>query len=160
MASLTDIVGRVIDSCDRPGLGIDLHRAIEMAVPLVMDDPEALGICVRHGLAKDIKDAATRATRSAESSSPDGETLDLFGKLRARYAVDIEGRVLKNTRDLSRLEFQRLIAIREAQIVADQEHLTALRDAAITVSPLWDINPAMAFGHVVDLYRAARTAAE
>jgi hypothetical protein len=40
LSALNDIIGRVIDECDAPD-GIDTHRAVDMAFPLVAEDDDA-----------------------------------------------------------------------------------------------------------------------
>ncbi len=161
MSSISDIVGRVIELCETPAAGIDVHRAIEVGMPLVRNDPDMMDQLAREGLAKRIKDQATRIARQMEGESPDdGDQLDFFGKLRPRYALDTDGRRLKNTRDLTRIEFRRLITIREEQVAADMAHLKILRDAEDAVSLLWDFHPDLAFGQVMDLYLSQRSAAD
>ena len=159
MSALNDIIGRVIDECDAPD-GIDTHRAVDIAFPLVIADEEARDQIIREGLWKRIKDQATRALRrlQADGNAQD-EQLDLFGQLKRRYALDIDGRRIKNTADLSRLEFRRLIAIREQQIEQDTAHLKVLRDVESAVSLVWDILPDQSLGRVMAVYLAKREAA-
>jgi hypothetical protein len=159
LSALNDIIGRVIDECDAPD-GIDTHRAVDIAFPLVIADEEARDQIIREGLWKRIKDQATRALRrlQADGNAQD-EQLDLFGQLKRRYALDIDGRRIKNTADLSRLEFRRLIAIREQQIEQDTAHLKVLRDVESAVSLVWDILPDQSLGRVMAVYLAKREAA-
>ena len=159
MSALNDIIGRVIDECDAPD-GIDTHRAVDMAFPLVAEDDEARDQLIREGLWKRIKDQATRALRKMQSDGNSrDEQLDLFGMLKHRYAIDVDGRKIKNTRDLSRLEFRRLIAIREQQIEQDTAHLKVLRNVDAAVSIVWDLLLDQPLGRVMDVYLAKREAA-
>ena len=159
MSALNDIIGRVIDECDAPD-GIDTHRAVDMAFPLVAEDDEARDQLIREGLWKRIKDQATRALRKIQSDGNSrDEQLDLFGMLKHRYAIDVDGRKIKNTRDLSRLEFRRLIAVREQQIEQDTAHLKVLRNVHAAVSIVWDLLPDQPLGRVMDVYLAKDDAA-
>lgn len=156
MSALNDIIGRVIEECDKPD-GIDTSRAVELAFPLVVADEEAREQIIREGLWKKIKDQATRALRRLhENGNAFDEQLDLFGKLKNRYALDIDGRRLKNTTELSRMELRRLITIREQQIEHDTAHLKVLRDVETAVSWVWDLVPDRTLGEVMKLYLAMR----
>lgn len=159
MSTLNDIIGQVIEACDAPE-GIDTHRAVDMAVPMVLADDDARDQIIREGLWKRIKDQATRAMRRMQADeNVQDEQLDLFGKLRRRYALDVDGRRLKNTRDLSRMEFRRLIQIREKQVEDDVAHLKVLRDVEAAVSRVWDVLPDQPLGKVMDVYLVQRAAA-
>lgn len=156
MATLTDICDRLIELHDRPGLGIDVHAAVTAGVPLVMADAEAVEGAVKQALHKLIKD---RATKQVRSEGDRRGQLMLFPDLRAAYALDVEGRTVKRTVDLSRLEFERLITVRAEQVVADTRHLEALRDARTKAAPMWDMHPAATFGEIVAMLAVAEQAA-
>lgn len=154
--SLNDIVGRVIELCDRNG-AIDTHKAVQTAFPLVIADDEATEQLVREGLAKRIKDAATKMNRQSEQAASQAS---FFGdKLRRRYALDTDGRVIKETEYMQRLEFERLIAIREKSIIDDTAHLDVLKRALVAVAPIWDRNPEYTYGQAERAFLAAELAA-
>lgn len=157
MSRLTDIVSEVIAaSQDSEGSLNDRHRAISLGVPLVKEDAEAVDQCIAEALGKRIKDAMTRAP-SVAASAPDRQ-VNLFD-LRPAHALDTEGRVIKTTRALSRLEFERIRQIRRDQIANDAAYLKRLDEAAVALGPIWDANPALNYGEAEDLFRLARGAA-
>ena len=150
--SLSDIVSKVIaDTQDDDG-SVNTHAAVTMGVPLVKEDEEAVDQCISEALAVRIKSKATREERNSRER-PDGHA-DLFG-LRGRHALDIEGRVLKATHALTRLEFERIRQIRRISLAADEAYLAKLDNAAAAVAPLWDIHPSLTFGEVCALRKAA-----
>lgn len=159
MSSLAEIVGRVVDACQTPDGSIVTADAVTMALPLVKEDAEACDTLLCEALSKRIKDAATRARAAAMDA--DGRQPSFWGdKLRPRYALDIEGRSLKNTNSLTRLEFERIRQIRRDQLAADAAALAVLDEAATALSPIWDLNPALSFGEVMQVYLSIRSAAD
>lgn len=155
MSRLTDIVSQVVASAQDAEGSIDSHAAVTMGVPLVKADDEAVDQCISEALAKRIKDAATRVSKAA-NDAPDSQS-DLF-ELRPRHALDIEGRTLKSTRALSRLEFERIRQIRRESLANDAAYLARLDNAASTLAPIWDAQPALTYGEACDLLRQSRAA--
>ena len=142
--SLSDIVGRVIDLCDIGG-EIDMHKAVQTAFPLVLADAEARDQVIMEGLARRIKEVATRLRRKGRDGADDQPSF--FGdRLRRRYALDLDGRVVKDTDSMTRLEFERLISIREKQLLDDTTHLAVLREAREALGPIWDTHPEYTYG--------------
>ena len=158
MSQLNDAIGRAIELHDHPGQGIEVHSCVKTAWGLLKDDDESVEILCKEAIAKRIKDKVTNASRNAATAS--STQLPLFPNLRAAYALDIDGRRLKDTRDLSRMEFKRLIVIRRDQLTADAAHLKHLTDAEREVAALWDASPGKTFGEICDIYAAQRRAAE
>lgn len=152
--ALTDIIHRVIDLCEVDGLLAQV-QAVSAGVPLVMADPEAVEECVRETVWRRVGTLSKRVARQAAATPRQAE---LFPGLRTRYAVDTDGRVLKLTSLLSRLEFERVIDIREKQIADDMAHLEVLRQARRQVRQLWDANPTLTFGEVEALFCLAQAA--
>jgi len=143
--SLSNIIGRVLELCPANG-AIDVHEAVQTAMPLVMADDEAMRQLLTEALGKRIKDAATSQMRRAADV---GVQPSFFGNLmRQAYALDIEGRQIKETSYLTRIEFERIIVIREKQLIADTTQLNVLRRARAALAPLWDMNPEYTYGEV------------
>jgi len=155
MSRLTDIVSEVIASTQDAEGSINTGVAVTKGVPLVKADAEAVDQCISEALAKRIKDAATRARKAAEDA-PDAQP-DLFD-LRPRHALDIEGRTLKSTHALSRLEFERIRQIRRDSLASDEAYLARLDNAASALAPIWDAYPALTYGEACDLLRESRAA--
>jgi hypothetical protein len=147
--ALTDIVHRVIELCEVDGT-VSQTRAVSAGVPLVMADPEAVGECVRETVWRRVGAVTKRVARQLTAAP---NQLEMFPGLRSHYAVDTDGRVLKQTKMLSRLEFERVIDIREKQVADDVAHLGVLLQARRKVRRLWDANPALTFGEVEALFR-------
>lgn len=148
--SLADIVQEAIAATERDKQ-IVTHAAVEYAFPIVRDDDEATDQCVREALSKRIKDAATRRDRGSRDN--DGDRQPLLFDLRPRHALDTDGRILKNTRAMTRIEFSRVREIRRKSIIADEAYLKQLDEAAAALSPIWDLYPALTFGEVEEIYR-------
>lgn len=147
---LSDIVSKAIDETKDGDGSIRTHEAVKVGFPLVKGDDEAVDQCISEALAERIKKAAQNEKNldKARISGPD----DLFG-LRTRHALDTDGRMLKATHALTRLEFERIRQIRRESLKADEAYLAKLDNAAAAVSPLWDAHPDMTFGEVCDLLR-------
>jgi hypothetical protein len=96
----------------------------------------------------------TRRGRGDPGGSKD--QLDIIFDLRVRHVLDLKERVIKRTRDLLRLEFDRVRAIRRLSLEQDAVYLDRLDRAALALSPYWDELPAATFGEVEALYLAAQ----
>ena len=155
---LNDIIAHLIEEYDRPGQGIDMQAAATAGVEMVKSDDEATSQLIHDAIWKRIKDASTKAKGQAERSDSNDQPT-LFN-VRPRHAVDTEGRVIKRTEDLSRLEFKRLIQIRWEQVQADQAYLNELMKADAALAPVWDAHPEYTYGQAERAYMASRTAAE
>jgi hypothetical protein len=57
------------------------------------------------------------------------------------YPLDLDDRYMKETVSLTMTEFQRVISIREKQIVDDTAHLERLRSAFNAMAPFWSMHP-------------------
>jgi len=154
--SLNDIIGHIIELYDI-GNQIETHKAVQAAFPLVLADEEARDQIILEGLSKRIKDMATRAHRKSDDD-PDKQTSFFGDRLRQRYALDVDGRVIKDTDAMSRIEFERLIAIREKQMDADAAHLNVLKAAREALAPFWDAHPDYTYGQAEREYLRGRAA--
>lgn len=157
MSRLSDVIGRVVELESGPG-GIDLHHAVSVARPLIDDeDVEAL-IC--EALTKRIKDHATRVRLEAQGVADSPQTQFPFPDLRIRHAVDLEGRRLVNTEDMTEMQFRRVIEIRRKQLADDRKYLDLLEQAYRELEPIWREHPDFTFRQVCRvLVSQARTAA-
>jgi uncharacterized protein YerC len=63
-----------------------------------------------------------------------------------------EDGIIKNTRALSRIEFQGLIAMREKLVRDDLTYLAKLKHAAAETALIWDSRPDWSWGQVEDAY--------
>lgn len=147
--SLADIVQEAIAATEK-NEQINTHAAVEHAFPIVRDDDEATDQCVRETLARRIKDVATR--REGQSRNKEDHQPVLFD-LRPRHALDTDGRIIKNTRAMTRMEFSRVRDIRRQSIIADEAYLKQLDEAATALAPIWDLYPTLTFGEAEEIYR-------
>jgi hypothetical protein len=151
--SLSDIVLQVIDETKDADGSIPTQKAVTLGLPLVKRDGEAVDQCIKEALSIRIKNVATRERNKEKGSAP-SDMEDLFG-LRPRHALDIEGRVLKATHALTRLDFERIRQIRRESLLADAAYLKKLDDAAAALSGIWDDHPALTYGEACALLRRA-----
>jgi hypothetical protein len=70
--------------------------------------------------------------------------------LPAAVAMDLDGRVMLATRNLSRDQFVRAIEIREQQIVADQAKVREWKNALKAADKFWRKHPQWTFGRCLD----------
>lgn len=152
--ALTNIIHKVIEKCEIDG-ELTQEKAVGAGVPLVMADPDAVDECVRETVWRRVN---TMTKRLRHRIMPAPRQAELFPGLRTHYAVDTDGRVLKQTGLLTRLEFERVISIREKQVADDTTHLEVLRQARRQLQRLWDANPALNFGAVETLFRRSQAA--
>lgn len=147
---LNDILAQAIDET-RHGPSLSTHEAIEAALPRVKEDEEALDQILREGLGKRIKDMVTKELRKRATESA-GQGLLPFDQLRKAYALDTDGRMIKNTDALTRGEWERIREIRRKQIEADTAHLKLLDDVTEMVDDIWQPRPELTFGEVKALW--------
>jgi hypothetical protein len=144
---LSSIIGRAIDLNTIRGITFQ-KKAVAAAVELLRSDDEATDEARYVAASKLIHDHATKALRQFTNGDRQGSFFDL----RARYALDVDARVFKDTELLSELEFDRIIAIREKQLADDAEHLNRLLAAKRQLAPIWREYPDKAFGEVEKIY--------
>ena len=143
MSRLSDVIGRVVELESGPE-GIDLRHAVSVARPMLDDDDVEALVC--EALTKRIKDAATRGRMEASRAVETTQSELPFPDLRVRHAVDIEGRRLVNTEDMTEMQFRRVIEIRRKQIKDDTAYLEVLENAYLHVAPVWRQHPDLSFG--------------
>lgn len=151
---LAKIISEVTAAHSHDGT-LDRKAAITAAVPMVMKDDALVEQLIRSALSKRIKDSVCGAAERVERCGQHS-----FFDLRPAHALGDNESHIKETRSLTRIEFQRLIALREAQVDADVAYLKRLRAAAESTSPVWDAHPEWLWGQVEDAFAAALAAAE
>jgi hypothetical protein len=156
MSALTNICREAFTQCEVYRQGISTDKAVEVALPRVMADPEALRHAARIGVDKTVTDMATRQRRK-ERDKGEGDQFEMFEEfgLRQRYAIDTDGRKLKYTGWLTLMDFMRIIQMRRDQLLADQNHLGALEKTLERLRPIWEAKPHLMFDEVALLYRDA-----
>ena len=143
---LNDVVGEIVGE-------VIAGRAINKRQAAVnrWDDIDADGryLAGIDGVVARIDTRSRRLKLKAEqSSAPDQAALPF--QLPAAVAMDIDGTTLVATRQLSRAEFERAIAIRRMQIANDQHALREWRNALRQADQFWEANPEWSFGDCLD----------
>jgi hypothetical protein len=154
--SLASIIADVTMRHEHDGI-VDRHAAIQEAVPLVLADQPTVEQIVRQHVSKSIKQHLTRVQESTMRALGSRQ-ISLFD-LRPHHVLDGEDGIIKNTRALSRIEFQGLIAMREKLVRDDLTYLAKLKHAAAETSLIWDSRPDWSWGQVEDAYARMRNAA-
>lgn len=157
MSRLSDVVKEVVEAT-RDGRGkCDVHRAVEIGMPKL--DEEARAQLVREAFGDRVKAQAEKGAKAIAKKAYEAHgTAPLFPELHRGYAVEAEGRVIIATEYLSRLDFERVIAVREKSVKDDLAHLNYLRRTLAAVAPVWDRNPSLTFGAVCEVYAEAKAA--
>jgi hypothetical protein len=143
---LNDVVGEIVGE-------VIAGRAINKRQAAVnrWDDIDADGqyLAGIDGVVARIDTRARRLKLKAEqSSAPEQAALPFL--LPAAVAMDLEGTTLVATRQLSRAEFERAIAIRRMQIANDQHALREWRNALRQADQFWAAHPDWSFGDCLD----------
>jgi len=98
--------------------------------------------------------------RQTTKGGSDQRQASFFGdNLREFYACDNEQKVIKNVKLLTRMEFKRILTLREKQVSDDMKHLEAMRIAYREFEPIWDQYPDKLFGEVEKIYLERESAA-
>ena len=143
---LNDVVGEIVGE-------VIAGRAINKRQAAVnrWDDIDADGqyLAGIDGVVARIDTRARRLKLKAEQSSAQEQAALPF-QLPAAVAMDIDGTTLVATRQLSRAEFERAIAIRRMQIANDQHALREWRNALRQADQFWAENPDWSFGECLD----------
>ena len=152
---LNDVVGEIVGE-------VIAGRAINKRQAAVnrWDDIDADGqyLAGIDGVVARIDTRARRLKLKAEQSSAPEQAALPF-QLPAAVAMDIDGTTLVATRQLSRAEFERAIAIRRMQIANDQHALREWRNALRQADQFWAENPDWSFGECLDAILAKGGAA-
>ena len=143
---LNDVVGEIVGEVIA-GRAINKRQAAVNRWDDIDTDGQYLaGI---DGVVARIDTRARRLKLKAEQSSAP-EQASLPFQLPAAVAMDIDGTTLVATRQLSRAEFERAIAIRRMQIANDQHALREWRNALRQADQFWEENPEWSFGDCLD----------
>lgn len=143
---LNDVVGEIVGE-------VIAGRAINKRQAAVnrWDDIDADGqyLAGIDGVVARIDTRARRLKLKAEQSSVPEQAALPF-QLPAAVAMDIDGTTLVATRQLSRAEFERAIAIRRLQIANDQHALREWRNALRQADQFWEAHPEWNFGECLN----------
>lgn len=155
---LSEITDRAIELNTTRGT-TRTHNAIASFVALTKTaaheiQEEAFEVAAR----KLIHDRATKQMRATAHSDPRQRS---FFSLHARYALEVDHRVYKDTERLTRLEWRSVLALRRKQLADDAAHLTAMEEADREFAPIWDRFPRKLLGQIEKIYltRRAKSAA-
>jgi hypothetical protein len=144
MSRLNDLINEAILIHTNADGALVPHEAVSAIKPSL--DDESRDVLVTEALTSRVT-AAAKNSRTAIFKSAKNRNLELpFSDLHGAYPLDLEGRYVKRTESLLRAEMQRVISIREKQIVDDTKHLAELRAAFTAVEPIWDAHPDWTFG--------------
>lgn len=139
MSRLSDLVNDALVRNTHADGTIDTGAAVSAIKPTI--GPDETDILVTEALVHRVKNAA-KISRAGMLANAKKRNLQLpFEGLHVAYPLDLDGRYIKQTESLTRAEFQRVISIREKQIVDDTAHLTKLRSAFDALAPFWDAQP-------------------
>ncbi len=174
MSQLSNIVSHCVASVEVPGRTIKVHHAVELAVPLILADPELNKTAVREYATIQVrKCVATTARRSLEApagfvmarreesnGAPAIEAYvprqgDLFidpFELNAGYSLEGGTGEMKRTRYLNQREFRGVIMIRVKQHHADGRHIARLSTTDDRLAEFWDNDPEMTYEEACSLY--------
>jgi hypothetical protein len=164
-----EIIARTLSVCRGPDGSVRQHEALTFADAEITaavtlgGDPqgvEAVEHLAQAELWRRITGASRRARRSAERSAPAQGTMYHRWGLHEGHVVDSDGTRLKETDELTQLEFARIREIRREQIEHDRAYLELLDNVADALDPIWQIAPELTLGRATALYLAARVAAE
>ena len=149
---LNDVVGEIVGEVIA-GRAINKRQAaVNRWGDIDADGQYLAGI---DGVVARIDTCARRLKLKAEQSSAPEQAALPF-QLPAAVAMDIDGATLVATRQLSRAEFERAIAIRRMQIANDQHALREWRNALRQADQFWAANPGWSFGDCLDAILAKR----
>lgn len=139
MSRLSDLVNDAILTNTRRDGTIDANAAVADIRPNLDDDDR--DILVSEALVARVTNAA-KTSKAAILGHAKKRNLELpFEGLHGAYPLDLDGRYIKRTEALTRAEFERVISIREKQIIDDMAHLKRLREAFAVLEPIWAANP-------------------
>jgi len=143
MSRLSDLVNEAVITHTKQDGTIQRHEAVKSIKPNL--DDESREILIDEALSERVTTAA-KNSKSSIMAMAKKRNMELPFHLNGAYPLDIEHRYIKRTEALSREEMQRVISIREKQIVDDTKHLAELRTAFHAVEPIWDAHPNWTFG--------------
>lgn len=102
------------------------------------------------------KQAATKGKKNLDKHAAKTSTADMFAGIETGYAID--DHTVKDTDELTEVEFQRVIDIRKVSLDADVEKLAQLEIAQGACAPIWKAHPNWTFGQCkAELARRKRT---
>lgn len=117
-------------------------------------DPDGRYLAGIDGVVARIDNRARALRVKAEKSAGTAQP-ELPFQLPAAVAMDLDGTTLVATRELSRAQFERAIAIRHQQIAHDSAALREWRNALRQADRFWAAHPDWSFGACLDAILAA-----
>jgi len=144
MSRLNDIINEAILLHTKDDGSLVPHQAVSAIKPAL--DEESRDTLVTEALTARVTTAA-KNSKSAIFKMAKKRNMELpFANLHGAYPLDLEGRYVKRTESLLKAEMQRVINIREKQIIDDTKSLAELRAAFVAVEPIWERHPDWTFG--------------
>jgi hypothetical protein len=154
MSRLSDLITDAVESARVNGAVI-VHNVASSIIEKL--DPADRDQITFEGLCRRIKAAAERGRAEVLASA--GKQAELPFNLPRSYAIDINDRTVKLTRELTEIEVRRVIAIRESSIAADLKSVAEIKRAYDAVKPIWRDQPGLLFGDVLDMAAKSEQAA-
>lgn len=153
MTAYSNIINKTVsDAMDSDGFDAAVE-APKVYKKISKTDRERTSIAT---ITRDLKDAASaiakRAIKEHEAAQKAFEFFDLPGAV----SLDIEGRKIKLTRSLSRIEFQRAGRIRKDHHAALGVAVEQFEKAERALGPYWDHHPDWTAGQCMDQLVADR----
>ena len=139
MSRLSDLVNDAILTNTADDGTINVTGAMESIKPSL--DDECREVLINEALTTRVTTAAKSAKSNLRSRASQRNFELPFKGLHHAYPLDLDGRYIKRTEALSRVEFESVINIREKQIINDMGHLEKLRSAHAAMLPIWKENP-------------------
>lgn len=149
MSRLNDVIAQVVDEMISPAGRINIGLAADRVYALV--EFSQIEACAKSELSRRIKQYMERG-RKAAADGADGRSvgqIDLPLGLKPAHAIDEDGREMILTAQMTRAQFEQVIQVREAQVIADTAYLSKLRNVYQTAVPIWAKHPEWTLGQVV-----------
>jgi hypothetical protein len=143
---LSDLVAQVVAEHTSGGR-IDTPAAERALLELL--DEEAIERAKAEFVSRQIKAATTRHLAEFAAGNPAQGVLPL--RLPAAFPVDLDGRRIVNTYDLTQAEACRALKVRRDQIKADTRAADNLERAIRMADPQWSRDPSLCLGQALEL---------
>jgi hypothetical protein len=174
MSQLSNIIQKCIAAIEEPGRTIKIHRAVELAVPMILADPDTTKYAVREFVTVQVRRSISSGARKA-LDAPSGfvrawkagvdgrEDIEVIIPRQGDLFIDpfglnegysLEGGIgeMKRTRYLNQPEFRGVIGIRIKQHHADGRHIAKLSTTDDRLAEFWDNDPEMTYEEACDFY--------
>jgi hypothetical protein len=174
MSQLSNIIQKCVAAVEVPGRTIKIHRAVELAVPMILADPDTTKHAVREfatvkvrqsisaGVRKalDAPSGFVRAWKAGTDGREDIEVIiprqgDLFidpFDLEDGYSLEGGTGKVQRTRNATMPEFEGFIRIRVKQAKDDLRHLNRMRVTLERLRPIWEVDRMMSYQEACAFY--------